>query len=190
MNCPHCGDTENRVVEARDHGNHVRRSRLCRGCGRTFTTAERVSTYWGRRQGWVDQVDQPEPAPLHVVASPPAAPEEKVARKPRGARFMPKSIDDDRIDKEAKKLLLEWWTEARWSRHKSRATWTEAAWRASLERVAQLPARQQIQLAQGGVEHGWQALKPDYVGLSPAFSSTGGPMPSDPRMKEAMNGAA
>ncbi len=44
MNCPFCGDPDNRVVDSRDvrDGSEVRRRRECTGCGRRFTTYERV----------------------------------------------------------------------------------------------------------------------------------------------------
>lgn len=44
MNCPFCGNTENRVVDSRDvrDGSEVRRRRECAGCERRFTTYERV----------------------------------------------------------------------------------------------------------------------------------------------------
>jgi transcriptional repressor NrdR len=44
MNCPFCGNSENRVVDSRDvrDGSEVRRRRECAGCERRFTTYERV----------------------------------------------------------------------------------------------------------------------------------------------------
>lgn len=44
MNCPFCGDSDNRVVDSRDvrDGSEVRRRRECAGCERRFTTYERV----------------------------------------------------------------------------------------------------------------------------------------------------
>lgn len=44
MNCPFCGHADNRVVDSRDvrDGSEVRRRRECAGCGRRFTTYERV----------------------------------------------------------------------------------------------------------------------------------------------------
>jgi len=44
MNCPFCGDAENRVVDSRDvrTGSEVRRRRECSECGKRFTTYERV----------------------------------------------------------------------------------------------------------------------------------------------------
>src|SRR3990170_3274216 len=42
MKCPHCGFEESRVVDSRDGNGGVRRRRQCLGCGRRFTTYERV----------------------------------------------------------------------------------------------------------------------------------------------------
>ena len=44
MNCPFCGDADNRVVDSRDvrAGSEVRRRRECSKCGKRFTTYERV----------------------------------------------------------------------------------------------------------------------------------------------------
>jgi transcriptional repressor NrdR len=44
MNCPFCGDSDNRVLDSRDvrDGSEVRRRRQCAGCERRFTTYERV----------------------------------------------------------------------------------------------------------------------------------------------------
>ena len=44
MRCPFCGDTDNRVVDSREarDGFEIRRRRECGGCGRRFTTYERV----------------------------------------------------------------------------------------------------------------------------------------------------
>src|SRR5437899_12767388 len=44
MRCPFCHDLENRVVDSRlgKEGDAIRRRRHCEGCGRRFTTYERV----------------------------------------------------------------------------------------------------------------------------------------------------
>jgi len=44
MRCPFCGVTDNRVIDSRlaREGRVVRRRRECDGCGRRFTTYERV----------------------------------------------------------------------------------------------------------------------------------------------------
>ncbi len=44
MRCPFCGHGEDRVVDSREvrEGSEVRRRRECLGCGRRFTTYERV----------------------------------------------------------------------------------------------------------------------------------------------------
>ena len=44
MRCPYCGHLEDRVVDSREaqEGQATRRRRECLGCGRRFTTYERV----------------------------------------------------------------------------------------------------------------------------------------------------
>ena len=44
MRCPYCGHAESRVVDSREvrDGREIRRRRECAGCGRRFTTYERV----------------------------------------------------------------------------------------------------------------------------------------------------
>ena len=44
MRCPYCGREDNRVIDSRpvEENNSVRRRRVCDGCGRRFTTYEKV----------------------------------------------------------------------------------------------------------------------------------------------------
>ncbi|MGA8522313.1 MAG: ATP cone domain-containing protein, partial [Candidatus Dormiibacterota bacterium] len=44
MKCPFCGETDIKVVDSRDSetGEAIRRRRECLGCGKRFTTYERV----------------------------------------------------------------------------------------------------------------------------------------------------
>ena len=44
MRCPYCGHLEDRVVDSREaqDGQATRRRRECAGCGRRFTTYERI----------------------------------------------------------------------------------------------------------------------------------------------------
>jgi transcriptional repressor NrdR len=44
MRCPYCGHPEDRVVDSREaqEGQATRRRRECAGCGRRFTTYERI----------------------------------------------------------------------------------------------------------------------------------------------------
>ena len=46
MNCPYCGKDNTRVIDSRpaDDGDSIRRRRECDGCGRRFTTYEKVET--------------------------------------------------------------------------------------------------------------------------------------------------
>lgn len=44
MRCPSCKDSENKVIDSRltEGGAAIRRRRVCKGCGRRFTTKERL----------------------------------------------------------------------------------------------------------------------------------------------------
>ncbi|MBQ9611785.1 MAG: transcriptional repressor NrdR [Lachnospiraceae bacterium] len=46
MRCPFCGKEDNRVIDSRpvEENNSIRRRRICDGCGRRFTTYEKVET--------------------------------------------------------------------------------------------------------------------------------------------------
>jgi transcriptional repressor NrdR len=58
MRCPYCGSDQSRVIDTRDAGQGTRRRRECEGCGRRFTTYERVTDALmvikrdGRREPW------------------------------------------------------------------------------------------------------------------------------------------
>ena len=44
MKCPHCGNTETKVIDSRptDDGNTIRRRRECEICSKRFTTYEKL----------------------------------------------------------------------------------------------------------------------------------------------------
>lgn len=46
MKCPYCGQLNSRVVDSRpaEDGSFIRRRRSCDGCGKRFTTYEKVET--------------------------------------------------------------------------------------------------------------------------------------------------
>lgn len=177
MKCPQCGDLYTKVLQTIRNENGLRRTRVCavKGCSHRFHTMERVEVY--------DYVigDYVEPGPGKVVPI-------KEKRPARSKRFAA-SLDHPAmtaIDPGAQPLLVEWWNVARWSKHQGRATWTEAAWEGSLSRVAALPHWKQVRLAAAGVEHGWQALKPEYLSADPP-TGAGRPMPKDPSMIAALD---
>jgi hypothetical protein len=64
---------------------------------------------------------------------------------------------------DAQPLLVEWWNVSRRQKHGNHAAWSERAWQLTINRVALLPAWQQLALAEAGIEHGWQTLKPQYI---------------------------
>lgn len=43
MRCPHCGDTQHKVIDTRDAADGIRRRRRCEHCGQRFTTYEHVA---------------------------------------------------------------------------------------------------------------------------------------------------
>lgn len=188
MNCPKCGDPSTRVVETLRVVQGLRRHRICNGpkCRHRFRTMERIEEWDHTIRDYVQPGDiRPAPA-LVVVPNPPA--EEKVAAKRSGA-FVAQLNDADLavLTADAQPLLVEWWNVSRRSKHGSKATWTFPAWQASVVRVSRLPAHQQVQLAQAGVEHGWQALKLDYLKDElQKPTAAGRPMPKDPAMLAAL----
>ena len=46
MKCPYCGKTDTRVIDSRpaEDNSSIRRRRCCDGCGKRFTTYEKVET--------------------------------------------------------------------------------------------------------------------------------------------------
>lgn len=193
MKCPHCGHEKSRVSDTRTRPEADLRYRRCAHCGKAFTTLETVCVYAGRGRGFVaDQINTPQDfgPPLQVVPDPvPAA-----AKAKPTARYVAALNTEslDAVSPDVQLLLVEWWNVARRSKHGQKATWTEAAWKASVGRVAALPIDQQLALAAAGVEHGWQALKIDYLDNGSARTAalptaTGRPMPKDPAMLAALD---
>lgn len=189
MICPHCGHIHTRVTDTKRVLEGLRRYRRCTKCHKPFGTLERVEQ-WDPTVNAYAVLDVPAAPQLQVVPSaPPAeAPAAKTPRR-RGPSWQPDNDDHllEFVTPEAKPLLLQWWNESRWSKHKGNATWTEAAWRASVTRVSNMPSDLQLRLCSAGVEHGWQTLKLDFIAneLPPQVSS-GPPLPQDPRMLEAI----
>lgn len=188
MNCAHCGHHANRVTDTKDFGHSITRYRLCRKCGQTFSTRETCKPVEAVRLEPADELDgiMPPSAP-----SAPSAPKEPKTTGTRLMRYRPADPADvpPGVDAEVVPSLLEWWNEARWSRHQGRATWTKAAFLASAERLATMSADAQLALVREGVERGWQALKRQYRETS-TTGMTGWDefTPTDPRMVEALHG--
>jgi hypothetical protein len=82
-------------------------------------------------------------------------------------------------------MLVEWWNVSRLQKHGNKAVWTELAFTFSVRRVALLPPWKQQVLAEAGIEHGWQALKPEYIKDAPAPASSG-LAPKSSAMQEAI----
>jgi len=172
MNCPHCQHPHNRVLETRDSQgeNAIRRRHACRGCGKAFTTVQRIEVY--HDGAWL-------PVPLAVVPDPQPAPPAPAAPRRRAAspapdRLHPLTGDEDflkafwtHLPADLATGLLTWWNDSRWDKHRTQATWTQAAFTLSANRVNLLCQQGQHHtaraLVEAGIEHGWQALKPEYL---------------------------
>lgn len=184
MKCPHCDYDKSRVLETRAGDDADLRVRSCHRCGKTFRTLERIALYAGRSSGYVEVAQPP------VLEAAPSLPVElPKVRAAKPARYQAKLGGEmlGRICLDAQPLLVQWWNESRWSKHKAKATWTEAAWLSSVSRVSRLPRELQLQLAKAGVEHGWQALKVEFLDRSDLAAAAGTkPTPTDPAMREAL----
>ena len=153
MNCPHCDHPESRVSETKPGESCDHRVRICRKCGKTFRTIERIGVYAGRKKGWIEDSTPeeeevpPEPKPkkqLAFVANP---------EDPKLQTFEPEIRHD----------ICTWWNESRKSKHGAKAAWTERAFLGSVYRLAALPSWKQMVLVKAGIEHGWQTLQEEYV---------------------------
>ena len=184
MNCPSCDHNQSRVIETKRVNGGLRRHRICSNCNHRFSTLEQIADWDTTLHAYVPAEKEPPPlvlVPDHFV--PPA-------KKSAAASRHKASLDDDclaTVCAEAQPFVLQWWNESRTSKHRANATWTKAAWEASVLRVAALPVWQQVLLAKAGVEHGWQALKTDYLKQELAKpTAEGRPMPKDPAMLAAL----
>ena len=86
---------------------------------------------------------------------------------------------------DAQEMLVEWWNVSRQQKHGSHAVWSELAFALSVRRLAKLPPWQQLALAEAGIEHGWQALKPEYIKEIKPPAATGF-VPQSASMQEAI----
>ncbi len=174
MNCPHCGHWGNRVLETRESAseNAVRRRHACRGCGKSFTTVQRVEVYQDGAWQPVALAAVPDPKPVAPPA--PVAPRRRAA-SPAPDRLHPitggepwlADIERDGLPPDLLDKMLTWWNESRWGKHRTQAAWTRVAFTLSAGRVCFLCQQGQHDtaraLVEAGIEHGWQALKPEYL---------------------------
>lgn len=184
MMCPHCGHLKNRITDTEQRPDFDLRYRICSGCGKKFSSMDRVSVYAGRKFGHKEIG----PEPVDAVA--------KTEKKPAPNRVERFNPSDDyplhAVDEQLRPLLLQWWRESRWSKHRGNATWTEAAFERSLARLVELSPVRQRQLLEAAVEFGWQALKIAYLdpvkgAAHPKPDATGRPMPRDPSALAALD---
>ena len=89
------------------------------------------------------------------------------------------------VSPEVQMMLVEWWNVSRFHKQGSKAVWSELAFSLSVRRVALLPPWKQLALAEAGIEHGWQALKPEFIKDAQAPAS-GGLAPKSTAMQEAI----
>ena len=180
--CPHCQHPHNRVLETRDDpsSNAIRRRHACRGCGKAFTTIQRIEAF--QDGAWqpvaLAAVPNPQPVAPAVAYNPrpvyaaEAAPRRRAA-SPAPDRLHPIAGDEPWLERwgdlppELMADLLRWWNESRWGKHRLAATWTQAAFTLSANRVGVLCQHgmhwNARALVEAGIEHGWQALKPEYL---------------------------
>ena len=197
MNCPSCDHTQSRVIETIRVRDGLRRHRICSKCRHKFSTLEQVALWDPTLNGYVSVVEKRDfvveaaaEMGLNVVhldrVAPQPAEQPAAAKRPSNRRWHPVGVPEG-VCEAAAPLLLEWWNESRRSKQGGNAVWSEKAWLASVERVKALPSWQQVLLCKAGVEHGWQALKPEYLKDELAKpTGEGRPMPKDPAMLAAL----
>ena len=172
MKCPHCQHPRSRVLETRESlsENAIRRRHACRGCGKSFTSMQRIEAFEDGEWQPVTLAAVPDPQPVQVV---PVAPRKRAA-SPAPDRLHPIKGDEEFLQPFWQHMptalfldLLRWWNESRWGKHRTQATWTQAAFTLSANRVSDLLGKSRAgearALVEAGIEHGWQALKPEYL---------------------------
>jgi transcription elongation factor Elf1 len=198
MNCPSCGHIQSRVIDTQRKRDGLRRHRVCSKCGHRYQTLERIELWDPAVHGYVAVVDEQDPVVkafaemggnvvrLDRVNPQPVEEPAAAKKRPSNRRWHPAGVPAG-VCEEAAPLLLEWWNESRRLKHGGQAVWSERAWLASVDRVIALPNWQQMLLCHAGVEHGWQALKPEYLKEELAKpTGEGRPMPKDPAMLAAL----
>lgn len=164
MRCSQCGSLSSVVQETKRatferDGDGLRRRRICRCCGHSWSTTEREDRYDQGLQSWVGH-KEPTLPPIPKKAK------RKASTKP--AAFYPVGMADAAsilvgIPPAIAADFLEWWNASRRSKHGTQAAWTERAFRHSADRVRAMPEWAQKLLVTAGIEHGWQALNPAYI---------------------------
>ena len=172
MKCPHCGHEKSRVLETRGD----RRVRQCGECLKDFSTIETIAAFAGRHRGWI--CEEPQDMVIEL---------QQKRRPSKFEKFHPAQVEDEfnGADAELAALLTEWWNQARWSKHKSKATWTRNAWLQNVTRVLAMNPVKAMALAKLGAEMGWQSLQEGYVDDVSAVPE-GVLMPKDSAMQRAI----
>ena len=177
MKCPHCGAEKSRVLNNRED----RRVRQCSNCLKDFATYEVLAAYAGRERGWIHEG----PPQEETTEKPKVLPKPE---KGKPARFHPLLLEDELLtaDKDLAELLVSWWDESRWTKHKNSASWTRAAWLSNATRVLAMPHSKAMALARRGVEMGWQSLQEEYVNDVSSSTDQGQMAPRNSAMQKAI----
>jgi hypothetical protein len=163
MRCPSCESTKHVVTETKRASvngpeDALRRRRMCSDCGHSWVTTERIDRWDPHKREWEGRGPE----------LPPLPPKEQKPRQQKPAAFWPVAMDAAHdylqgIDGMVCNSFLAWWNDSRRSKHGANAAWTVAAFRLNAERVRRLAYWQQQLLVNAGIEHGWQALNPNYL---------------------------
>jgi hypothetical protein len=142
----------------------VRRLRFCPKCETSFPTLEALLDPTSMSAGNLAEL---KPAPRR--------------NPPTGGAFMNPTILADVLPQWLAEKVVDWWTVSRRQKHGRKAVWSERAFLSSLGRVVALyrvnPAKADY-LAERGLEHGWQALDPQFVEGDKAYQDI--PPPARP----------
>jgi len=167
MRCPKCQSTGNfstatKRCTVNSSEDSLKRKRICRDCGAQWTTTERIDKWDNDLRQWTGHTEPELPKVDPVVRT-----REPRQSRPAASRFHPVTLEQAAdqllgIPPDVCQLLLEWWNNSRRSKHGASAAWTEKAFTMSVERVKKLVHWQQVVLTNAGIEHGWQALNPNY----------------------------
>ncbi len=159
----------------------------CGACGQSFTTREELVVFTGT--AYVPAPNRPK---LELPAlQAPKRPRSPVVERMRECRI---PADNWGLPASMARDVKHWWEQSRWIKHGGRAVWTQRALLASVRRLVaihQASPADALQLIEGAVEKGWQAIDGRYLQRSwdssparPAPASQEGP--KDKSMQSAL----
>lgn len=147
--CPHCGASKSGINRTKTDTplDGIVRYRTCKSCGRSFQTIER----------WPQVAEEVADAPPKPATTRYTASFEVCRQDPTLAAIPDYALTD----------LCYWWNVDRMARHGKAAAWTEYAFLGSARRLATMYYQgrdsQADKLLEMGREHGWMALKSEYL---------------------------